>query len=649
MIYKQLPVCLVLVLAIGSGTSYVFDTVKPMLYIPTPNYVVTGTVKYSITFKFINPCQMLPNESVFVTHDNNSNIDKMIFKKMRTMCDILYTETWMKKVKRIDDLGEMKPAKYEDQLSSYPAKTRAFAQTEETLERLLESPSTSTTTESPSFAHVMQDFGHHYGRIQHLRRKRDLSGLKDAAIGFVGGIFGSAVSNLINTFYERIDPGSTYNRVGRAEQTLETYGKALRAIKGVTGDLLNSVETFARELAAVKRDVQILADVLPQIVFGSQRMNQAINQATDQLEAVYSMHLNKNNVDLTNLARLLNTTIFAKKHDPSDTHFTKIELLKDDTILFEFEGLEKSQDSHILRLDPFDYWDNLTEITAIKRSYKGAEYVIYNETANCIKHIEKPRSVRVIDDCFVKNFDDGYADDWEIIEKTNNLQSIKKIAQVKASNYYNYIYCFPWDITIEGNTYRCPAKPFRLSLNTAFQTANKKHQSSEKVIKLIKSFDTEGFEAIHHAHLEEESDLNNELQMIEQLRELKIKIGKVDLEKRELITVAYYSPAFWTIICLLVASLLTLATCAYFWFKQRFGKRKVKHTRLPLKDIVPKRRISQDSRAQLNEDYVEGSRASTLPPEVYPLEADNAPFVVYNVQKEKIKFNTQQPSTSRQE
>ena len=241
-------------------------------------------------------------------------------------------------------------------------------------------------------------------------------------------------------------------------------------------------------------------------------------------------------------------------------------MISDDTILFEFEGLEKSPDTHVLMLDSFEYWDNLTELTMIKRKYKGAPYALYNETANCLKHLpETPRNKRIIDDCFVRDFHDGYLDEWEVIERTTEITSTKKIAQVKSTNFYNYVYCYPWTITIQNTTHSCPAKPFRLSANTPFETADKRHQSSEIILKLIQTFDSKGFEAIHHAHLEEESDLNNELRMLNELRTLKSRIRNIDLERQDMITVAYYSPAFWTIILLLFLSLSALAIIICRW------------------------------------------------------------------------------------
>lgn len=558
MIRHPLIAYLLILITVRTGMPYVFDTVRPILYLPTGNYVVTGSTKYSITYKFFDPCASLPyihndvKTSVQAYEEKNTSIDVLIISNLRTQCDTIYRENWLKKIAKVNHMHNLitKPVEEEHALVLPWNLTEPIIPGHPNY-LSFQSPGLGRTTEKPMIQET------------HRRFKKDLS---SAAVAFIGGLFGSAVSNFVNTIYERIDPNSVYNRVARAEQTAKTYGSAIKEIKGITADMIATIERVVSDVAEIKHNQMVLVNMLPEIIFGSQHLNRAIVQSTERLEAILETHRTKGTVDLLSLSKLLNTTVFLNKHDEGDTHFTKLIMISDDTILFEFEALEKSQDTHVLMIDPFEYWDNLTEPVMLKKKYRGAPYALYNETANCLKHLaEAPRGKRVIDDCFVKDFHDGYLDDWETIEKTEDITNTLKVAQVKSTNFFNYIYCYPWTITIQNSTHRCPAKPFRLSANTAFETANKRHQSSEIIIKLIQTFDTKGFEAIHHAHLEEESDLNNELRMLEDLRRLKNRLRSIDLEQNELISVAYYSPAFWTIILLLILSLMALGVIGYHW------------------------------------------------------------------------------------
>ena len=125
-----------------------------------------------------------------------------------------------------------------------------------------------------------------------------------------------------------------------------------------------------------------------------------------------------------------------------------------DTILFEFTALQRSEDTHAYQIDAFDYWDNLTEPTIIKRRYEGEQYMIFDHTSNCVRHIPKPKLSAINEECSTTNYDDGHLDDWKIIQTISNFDEIKPSAQVKSTAT---CICFPYNITMDNiGTLRCP-------------------------------------------------------------------------------------------------------------------------------------------------------------------------------------------------
>ena len=96
---------LILLLTLASffvayDTIYTFDTTKPLLYIPLDTYVVLGMVKYSIVFKWQNPCEMLPTPSQ-IYNQNSTELDRALFYNMKQQCNDLYSQSWMSKLSKI--------------------------------------------------------------------------------------------------------------------------------------------------------------------------------------------------------------------------------------------------------------------------------------------------------------------------------------------------------------------------------------------------------------------------------------------------------------------------------------------------------------------------------------------------------------------
>ena len=351
------------------------------------------------------------------------------------------------------------------------------------------------------------------------REKRDIAWLPIMS-GFIGGVTANVVTNFINTITEYIDPNSKTNRLTRLEQQQINHAKALREIKGITSDMAKLVEELGDEIMSTRRDQLKLARMIPEVIFPSNAIIRSIRLASERLDEVIDTYVETGKVDLKNIGLLLNNTHLEKQHSWRDTVFDNFMVGQGDTILFEFTALQRSEDTHAYQTDAFDYWDNLTEPTIIKRRHEGEQHMIFNHTSNCVRHIPKPKLRAINEECSTTNYDDGHLDDWKIIQTISDFDEIKPSAQVKSTATYNYIYCFPYNITMDNiGTLRCPYKPFKLSQNIGFCTINKHHRSSMVNMKIFQQYDQYGFEAMHHSHLEQSTDLENDLKLIQTARD----------------------------------------------------------------------------------------------------------------------------------
>lgn len=101
--------------------------------------------------------------------------------------------------------------------------------------------------------------------------------------------------------------------------------------------------------------------------------------------------------------------------------------------------------------------------------YKGPHYIIYNNTANCIKGIDQPYSRRVIDN----NAKDERLNDWEHREIPRNTTKIP--VTLKTVGGWHYIYYYSHNIKQRAKTIRCPPYVFKVPVTETFELEGQKH------------------------------------------------------------------------------------------------------------------------------------------------------------------------------
>lgn len=86
--------------------------------------------------------------------------------------------------------------------------------------------------------------------------------------------------------------------------------------------------------------------------------------------------------------------------------------------------------------------------------------------------------------CTTENYLDPRIDKWERIETTTNMSEFDP--QVRISKFYNYVYCFPNNITIHNATQFCPPSVFKLLVDVNFATGNIEMESVTITLNVTK-------------------------------------------------------------------------------------------------------------------------------------------------------------------
>lgn len=204
-----------------------------------------------------------------------------------------------------------------------------------------------------------------------------------------------------------------------------------------------------------------------------------------------------------------------KKVKPSDTVIKSKSRIEKDTFNIKFVISAKAEDTFAYRAVAFNHWDN----AAVKpeyQNYQGATLLIYNETANCIKAVDPPIESTIRETCSEMDGEDPQLNLWKVDKQYTQVKQTESTSQLVKTLEFNYIYCFPGKITIEGKTHRCPMEPFRLKTSKAFNTSDRHHVPSRIISNATQVV---AIDLVHPGHFEDDSDTVNELRIFDKMKE----------------------------------------------------------------------------------------------------------------------------------
>lgn len=322
-------------------------------------------------------------------------------------------------------------------------------------------------------------------------------------LGFVTGLF---FSNVLSTLKDKFFTNT--------ESTMEERTKLL--------DLHLNELNRKEDLEELKRRAQVeilhaytqltntmadrfnmLISVYPKMgVVGSYIISKIMMKASLLEELQYSLASHK--LDTVLLSRFFHSSEFLSL-SPEHSRVTAVVNPAPGVLRIHIRGRERSPDTQVYRVDPIEYWTNLTTNPALME-YAGEKFLIRNVTANCIKAIRQPSTDFVSDKCDQADYEDPRLKIWNKKKTSLDLRKEEKHTTLKEGYPYNILYCYGLNITIEQETIRCPSHAFALNASVKFNTSDG-IISSDIFTKVVKDKIVQVEPEIHLIHFKDQKHL----------------------------------------------------------------------------------------------------------------------------------------------
>ena len=500
---RVLALALLASLSLTTTSGFKFDNVGPILYQETDKFVDDGVTEYTIDYSFINTCNLLNSYLPSATLNQPPTQEENYVRNFIEECHRLYEQTWLVKINEL--IARQPPTK-----------------------------------------HMFTD---HIGGI--VKR------------GFISDVVSATcVSNLICTLVGPILPWSQYHKINDIQEIVkqeqarfQKFQHDFNVTLAIQKGIINMVANNTRSIREQQRQFGQFVHLSSKMTWLSSFIQTRIILASSDLRTIID-YLTRGQVATLELSELLNLTEI-RNIDPRDTEFISVQQLTPNTLRLKFNVRLRSNECHIYQVHSFRYWDNLTHIPNLLE-YQGREYVLWNKTANCIKGIEKPIDRAILDECSEVDHKDTKLNIWRSIVTTSDVYR-NNVASYKHSFKWNFIYCFPWNITVNGETTRCPILTFKLDSNIPFHTKNITYNGLRR--KIISSFVEQPFvESVSPAHFDSNKIAINNLAMFDRIQELQA-LNEDLINNQELsIIVTKHGMVYWSTICT-VGFLITICIC----------------------------------------------------------------------------------------
>lgn len=165
---------------------------------------------------------------------------------------------------------------------------------------------------------------------------------------------------------------------------------------------------------------------------------------------------------------------------------------------------------------------------------------------------------------------------WHKLISTHDIRNQNDNAIVKSTLRHNYIYCFPWNITIASGIYPCPVQVFRLPLNYGFKT---KGEEFHPVIRSL-TIHQRGYsylDDVPSTHFQRDTLAANDNVFIDRIQQLQVELNQLKEEEPHIMRVNRYGFAWWsTIITMIILVLIVIALTIFIAIKIKKGHKSIK-------------------------------------------------------------------------
>ena len=364
------------------------------------------------------------------------------------------------------------------------------------------------------------------------------------------------ITNLISTVISRFNPHSDHNRIASIEDRqidMESKINEFQENFNITHEIQKGVLQTLMGLNAHQRQLENqmnhLAYLMPRISWISAYIQQRITTAAADLRTVVDEY-SHSRVACKEMAIFLGLTEL-REVENADTKFESIQRLNKNQLRLKFILRKRSMDTFVYKVSAFRYWDNLTETPSLME-YRGYNYLIHNETSNCLKAIEEPSQAAILEECTEHNYTDPRLTMWEKLIETRDIYHFNHTCQVKRTLEYNYIYCFPFNITTKMGVFRNPPHVFRLPLREAFELPVMKYTPVIRKLNISGPFEFPAIDSTHISQFPMGSEAVDESKWFDKMQALMVKNEQLIASKEKSISIEKQGATFWFLIVLII-------------------------------------------------------------------------------------------------
>lgn len=556
----------------------VFEETKPIIWIPTQHFVDTGITEYEIYYSTINPCASLENHF----KSNPTVIKRQMPQNQMPQNQMSQNQILQNQIPMMqtnpNNIQQIKMAllpsaivKTDDIIINSIIKECNMMYNNVYFVKINELVSRTPNN--------IPNYGHRYA-------KRGI--LSDALETTAEVACGICVSNLISSVFNRFYPHSDHNRIIAVEEVIkdhkekvQTFEKNFNITYEINKGILHSMQEFSRSQREANRQIHHLAELMPRVSWVSSYIQSRVTAASSDLRTIIDEY-SHGRVACKEISDMLNIPAL-QGIDNADTRFESAELVNPQLIKMKFAVREKSPNTFVYKVNPFMYWENLTGMPNLME-YRGDKFLIFNESSNCLKAIDEPSQRAVLEDCTARNYTDPRLQYWQTLISTTDIYAYNHTCQVKRTLEYNYIYCFPWNITTKTGIQRAPPYVFRLPINQGFEVPTMKYTPLVRKLNITSPFEFPAVDSVHLGHFPMGSEATDELKWYDEIQRLR-KLNEQLLNERDSsINIVKHGATWWVSISFI--TILVITTVGLVTYNLYISDRSSKRHKTMARDIL---------------------------------------------------------------
>lgn len=528
-----LSILMIVTVSIHTVTPIIFDRVTPIIWTQTNKYVTSGLANHIYEIQFISPCaalQKIPRPlsmNIAPQPGSQSSSQPTPFNPHMKPFQQQNLHAHLNKIE-LDD--------YETALSD------AYSYCESIYRE--------------SILNGIQE-------LTHVKRHD-----KRSPFAIASTLVGLFLSNGILTRIDKLWNGDAdkelADRQHLADEKLKTLTQELNITEITEKAISDTLWSTSEIVKSNSRRLSALAHYFPNLMFTTQYFaSHLLSQGSLLAQLRYGPRGRKLNINT--LSELLHTDLL-EDIEESDVALRNVKSPKPSSLRIEFQARKRDDTTNVYRINPFRIWANLTGMPVLME-YAGERYLIYNQSSNCVRAIEEPTQNFVSETCSISGGKDSRLKIWNRIMESKNPYSQPATTIVKESWPYNYVYCYRLNITVDGETTKCPPYVFKLNYTTGWNSSDTSHHPQPTLFRAMEILIDS--HQIHSSHFEGQEHIIDENMAIDKIFTLEKTLE--DLKNENMIVHASigggvtYATALRILMIVFMSSILLLIIFA--WFK----------------------------------------------------------------------------------